>query len=162
MISRVNRRATLIGSVVLLLMLGQFAATHTSAQGEDTLLEDQFTDNSNGWKVSYKTDSKLTIEDNALTIAVTKENAARWVTPNQKFPHNLTVKVDTVTVGDVSGGDWSLGIIIRADTRDANAAFYQFEVDGSGAWAFVTRTAGGKEYKVQREGKLKNLDLTTD
>ena len=154
-------RIGLIGFTLVSLLLVSIAGTirPTAAQG-DTLLEDQFNDNTNSWELASKKNSKLTISDGTFSMQLGKENMAAWATPDMTFPDDISVQVETSTPEPSSDGDWNAAIIVRADSRTVDSAFYQFEVTGQGKWAFVTRTAKGEEYKVQKTGSLKNWDMS--
>jgi hypothetical protein len=154
-------RLVLIGLSLLSILVVPLAGTftHTAAQGE-VLLEDQFNDNSNSWELASKKNSKLTISDGVFSLQLTKENMASWATPDMTFPDDIDVQVETTTPEPSTEGDWNAAIILRADSRTVESAFYQFEVTGQGKWAFVTRTANGDEYKVQKSGNLKDWDMS--
>lgn len=154
-------RLALIGLSLVWFLSISLAGTfsRTAAQG-DVLLEDQFNDNSNNWQLAGKKNSKLTVSDGVLSLELSKENLASWATPDQTFPDDIDVEVETTTPEASTDGNWNAAIILRADTRGVDSAFYQFEVTGEGKWAFVTRTANGDEYKVQKEGNLKDWDMT--
>jgi hypothetical protein len=127
------------------------------ARAQDSvLLDDRFVDNANGWELAT-TNAKMFVGGNTLQLNIKKENAAAWVTPNLSFPNDVEMSVD-VTVPDAKPGmAWNAAILLRADLRNTDTAFYQFEIAGNGEWAFVTRTAKAAEYKVQKSGKLKNF-----
>jgi len=134
------------------------AGSPTVAQ-ESVLLDEQFNDNSNNWKLATTSkDSKLTVGDGVLSIDVQKTETVGWATPDMTFPDDVDIKVEASTPSPSTTGDWNTAIVFRADTRDSKSAFYQFQVMGKGQWAFVTRTANGDEYKVAKSGALKNYD----
>ncbi len=156
--SRATRMGLLIFSVVALFAVPLAGAVVTTSAQGDVLLEDQFDDNANSWKLAATRNAKLTVSDGALTIDLSRENAATWATPDMTFPDDLEIEVEVTTPEPSEEGDWATGIIVRANTRTTASAFYQFDVTGGGQWAFVTRTASGKEYKIQKSGKLDDWD----
>ncbi len=155
-----TRLGLLIVSIVALLIVPLAGSISRTSARENVLLEDQFNDNSNNWQLAATKSSKLKVSGGVLSLTLSSESIANWVTPDMTFPDDVTVQVETSTPKPSDAGDWSSAIILRADTRDTSAGFYQFQVTGSGGWGFVTRTANGDEYKIQKDGKLDNWDPT--
>jgi hypothetical protein len=91
-------------------------------------------------------------------MEMTKGGVINFATPEATFPDNVEIQVESTTPEPPSTGNWYSAIIIRADARTTATGFYQFHVTGKGEWAFVTRTARGKEYKIQKTGKLRSFD----
>jgi hypothetical protein len=132
-----------------------------TAQDED-LIKDSFKDNSNGWVLATaKFNDKMSVKQGALTFDIKRESAASWATPDITVPNDIDISVDTVTTTGASLGKWNAAIVIRANTRNTESAFYQFEIDGAGNWAFVRRTAKGEEYKTAETGKLTDWDYSS-
>jgi hypothetical protein len=141
------------GLLFVLIVMALVWALPVLAQDGEMLLEDSFNSNANGWKLATKGD-KLRIAGGKLLITVNGEESAGWVTPDRKFPDDIEVSVDVQVPAGQSGDDWNAALLLRADARDTNTAFYQFEIAGTGEWAFVTRTAKGEKYEVAKSGKL--------
>jgi hypothetical protein len=91
-------------------------------------------------------------------MELTKAGVINFATPEATFPDNIEVQVETTTPEPPTTGNWYSAIIIRANARTTATAFYQFHVTGKGEWAFVTRTPSGREYRVQKTGKLRDFD----
>src|SRR5438128_1696925 len=153
--------ATRLGLLIisLLALVAVPLAGAVSAQ-DNTLLEDQFNDNSNNWALATKKNTTLTVGDGVLSMELKTDNIANWATPDMTFPDDIEIAVETTTPEPSDSGDWSSALVLRADARDLSSGFYQFEVTGKGEWSFVTRTAKGDEYKAQKTGKLKSWDPT--
>ncbi|MEP7288529.1 MAG: hypothetical protein ABI947_22485 [Chloroflexota bacterium] len=132
------------------------AIRSAAAQG-DVLLSDQFQDNTNNWKLTGTKSAKMTIQDGAITFDVAKENVASWATPEVQFPDDIDVSVDATVPEAVAGQKWNAAIIIRADLRDTDSGFYQFEITGEGQWNFVVRTAKGAKYETVKSGTIKSF-----
>jgi hypothetical protein len=146
--------------VIVLLSLMTYlvgVSVPTAAQGE-VLLDDSFGDNNNNWEPATDKDSTFAISDGVLTMEMTKAGVINFATPESTFPDNIEVQVEATTPEPPTTGNWYSAIIIRADARTTASGFYQFHVTGKGEWAFVTRTTSGKDYKVQKTGKLRNFD----
>ncbi|MBX3066689.1 MAG: hypothetical protein KF726_27160 [Anaerolineae bacterium] len=148
--------------IVILALVGLFAAAPTrqivSAQS-CPLLEDSFGSNENGWKLAGRI-GEMDIDNDVLALTVDEENKTNWVTPNLKFPLDVTVSVDVQFLDTDDSTQANAGIVVRSDKRDTSTGFYQFEIDTAGNWAFVTRTAKGAEYKVADSGKLDGYDAS--
>lgn len=148
--------------IALLALVGLFVAAPTrqivSAQS-CPLLEDTFGSNENGWKLAGRI-GEVDIDNDVLSLTVDEENKTNWVTPNLKFPLDVTVSVDVQFLDTDDSTQANAGIVVRSDKRDTSTGFYQFEIDTSGNWAFVTRTAKGAEYKVADSGKLDDFDAS--
>lgn len=161
-------RTARFGLVAVFIAVFSFAAlsldsvTHTVRAQGDVLLDEQFNDNSNNWKLASTRNTKMEVDSGTLAIELSKSGAAGWATPDMTFPDDIDVEVDMATTATPDSGGWSSAVIIRANTRDLNSAFYQFEVDDTGLWAFVTRTAKGAEYKIQKSGKVSKWDATAN
>ncbi len=155
-LSRTMRLAVFTLAILSLVVIPG-AISPTVAQGS-VLLDEQFNDNSHNWKLATAKDSKLTVGDGVLSIAVRKTESVGWATPDMTFADDIDIRVETSTPSPSTTGNWNSAIVFRADTRDLSSAFYQFQVMGKGQWAFVTRTANGDEYKVEKSGALKNYD----
>lgn len=145
----VSSAALLIGSVAI--------ATPAPIRAQDDVyLEENFEDDSNGWD-AFTRNGSFDIADNVMTVEVTKENTIYFVTPDQTFPADVTVSVDVKSVNPESEL-WTGGIIVRTSSRNSDASFYEFDLDGSGDWVFAIRTEDGDTYETVERGSIDNFD----
>src|SRR5262245_39721599 len=123
---------------VLLLVLGWLIVLcgRPALSQDKDLLNEQFKNNGNDWELANTTGGKLTIKDGILTLEATQESIVSWVTPQKTFPNDIDMSVDLGAPNADKINLWNAAILIRADRRDQDAGFYQFQVSGDGRWGF--------------------------
>ena len=158
-------KARLIGlSIATLLILSlMFMAWGTSVRPisaqDNVLLQETFDDNTNNWQpMSTGATCKSTVGGGKLTLTNSKASTFCATTPDMTFPDDITMEV---TITPPSGTRaWDYGIIIRADSRTTESAFYDFGVYTPGNWYLAIRTANGDSYKDRENGSLSSFDAT--
>src|SRR5215471_13015885 len=136
------RRTRLIGlsTAALLILSLMFMVWGTSVRPisaqDNILLQDSFDDNSNNW-IPMSTGSSCTVDVGGGKLTLTNSKAGTFcvVTPEMTFPDNITIEV-TITPPEGTKA-WDYGVILRADSRKTDSAFYHFGVYTPGNWYFA-------------------------
>lgn len=149
----VKARSLFIGLLVFAAAFTLYGSSvlTVSAQGGVVVLEETFSDNSNGWKADGALNCKAQVSDGHLSLTLDLKGSICFATPKTKIPDDSTVEVSASS----SSAAWDEGIIVRADARDTSSAFYHFLVDNAGHWDFARRTDDGKIYEDVRFGQVK-------
>src|SRR5262249_41994050 len=120
----------------------------------DTLFQDNFADNSNGWPTSKDTDSSTTIAANTLTLKVLKPSLLVWVFPNKTdLPADVDVTVTVQNPASDSAGNTFYGFGVRAVKTGSNWSFYYFDVTSAGQWEFTAHPKNGQNDSIA-DGKI--------
>lgn len=150
---------TALTTLIIAVSVVSLSPSHfTRAQGDQVFSED-FSDNSHNWQLGINTStSAINIKQQAMTLEMTKADAVNFAMPDSTFPRDATFTAEITPQKESDTTKWYTGIIIRADTRDRDTAFYEFDFGGDSIWTFSIRTAKGDTYKIQKSDKLKDFD----
>lgn len=143
--------------VVTLAML--IAGAPVGAQAGRILYADDFEGNIAGWMLATPDNGTLEVEDGSLTLQTTVAGQATWATPAVTVPDDIDLSVEVRPQNPATNSEWNFGILLRADRRDTEAAFYHFGVTGAGIWEFRARPKNAQTYTNRIEsGELDNFD----
>lgn len=152
------RRVCVIALALSLLSL--WALPVSAQENRRLLFEEIFGGNYSGWEKAANV-GRLEVTANALRLEVDTEGRANWAMPALTVPENIEIEVEARPINPQSEGNWNLGVLLRANRRGLNGAFYHFGVSGGGTWEFSVRPPNATQYVENIErGRLTDFNPT--
>ena len=129
-----------------------------TAQPDNVLFQDDFSDTSSGWSRYNESDGLTDYQDGGYRIFVNAESYSFWSNPGlgESLPADLRVEVDATKIGGPDENDF--GVICRYVEGESNSSFYQFMVTSDGYYGIV-RVDDNVQTVITQDGKLMPTDL---
>lgn len=138
-----HRSKAILAIAVSILML--LSCQVSSPLGAKALLDDDFSGSDSEWGTGTDAESTVEYLNDALNIAINKENYFAWSTPDDESYEN--VHIETTALNSSSDLTGAFGIICGLQVTDTS---YYFAITGSG------------EYGIGRNSMVDDVLITND